>query len=160
MDRYSFSIHRLIASVAVLFFIGFNVFLFSDQSRYHEMTIQNDRGVFKLKVEIAQTFRQMRRGLMHRRRLDVGRGMLFVYDKPHIPSFWMKNTRIPLDMIFIGEDLRIKTIHEKVPPCLETDDCPTYEADQLAQYVLEVPGGYSSLFKIKVGDLVTLPLID
>ncbi len=146
--------------MAVLLFIGFNVFLFSDQVRYRDMFIYNERGTFKVKVEIAKTFREMRMGLMYRYHLEVGKGMLFVYDKPATPSFWMKNTLIPLDMIFIGADRRIKTIHEKVLPCPENTECPQYSPDQEVQYVLEVPGGYSSLFKVKVGDLVELPPLD
>lgn len=144
--------HRIIAVLVVMVFVGINAFLFSDYFRLHKVNLITQRGdVYELKVEIADKMRQRQKGLMFRRRLDVGRGMLFVYSKPVIPNFWMKNTLIPLDMIFIGADLKVKYIHEKVPPC-KTEICQTYSPNALVQYVLEVPGGYSYLFKIKPGD--------
>ncbi|MBN2095834.1 DUF192 domain-containing protein [Candidatus Peregrinibacteria bacterium] len=144
--------HRLIAVLIVTLFVGINAFLFSDYLGFEKIRLVTERGdVYKLKVEIADTFEQRQKGLMYRKHLDVGRGMLFVYIEPVLPSFWMKNMRFPLDIIFIGEDLRVKTIHEKVPPC-ETEPCELYSPSSRIRYVLEVPGGYSSLFKIKPGD--------
>lgn len=144
--------HRIIAVLVVMVFVGVNAFLFSDYFRFHKVSLVTQRGdVYHLKVEIADKMRQRQKGLMFRKRLDVGKGMLFVYSKPVIPHFWMKNTLIPLDMIFISEDLEVKYIHEKVPPC-KTDICPTYSPPVPVRYVLEVPGGYSYLFKIKPGD--------
>ena len=145
-------IHRLIAVLVVMIFVGVNAFLFSDYFRLYDIKLKTDRGEYNLKVELAKTFRQQKKGLMHRKRLEVGQGMLFVYKKPVIPSFWMKNMLIPLDMIFIGEDLSIKYIQEKVPPCLADEVCQTYSPPEPIQYVLEVPGGYSYLFKIHPGD--------
>ncbi len=145
-------LHRLIAVLAVTLFVGINAFLFSDYFGWEKIRLITERGdVLKLRVEIADTAEERREGLMHRRRLEVGRGMLFVYPEPLSPSFWMKNMRFPLDMIFIGEDQRIKTIREKVPPC-QTDPCKIYSSPYPARYVLEVPGGYSYLFKIRPGD--------
>lgn len=145
-------LHRSIAVLVVMVFVGINAFLFSDYFRLHKVSLVTQRGdVYHLKVEIAEKMRQRQKGLMFRKRLDVGKGMLFVYSKPVTPHFWMKNTLIPLDMIFIGDDLEVKYIHEKVPPC-KTEICPTYSPSMQVQYVLEVPGGYSYLFKIKPGD--------
>lgn len=147
-------IHRLIAVLVVMIFVGVNAFLFSDYFRLYDIKLKTDRGEYNLKVELAKTFRQQRKGLMYKKRLKVGQGMLFIYKKPVIPSFWMKNMLIPLDMIFIGEDLSIKYIQEKVSPCLEDEICQTYSPPEPIQYVLEVPGGYSYLFKIHPGDVV------
>ena len=145
-------LHRSIAVLVVMVFVGVNAFLFSDYFRLHKVNLVTQRGdVYHLKVEIAEKMRQRQKGLMFRKRLNVGKGMLFVYSKPVIPHFWMKNTLIPLDMIFIGADLKVKHIHEKVPPC-KTEICPTYSTSMPVQYVLEVPGGYSYLFKIRPGD--------
>ena len=68
----------------------------------------------------------------------------------------MKNTLIPLDMIFIGKDFSIKYIEQKTPPCKEADDsqCPLYSPPVAVQYVLEVPGGYSKLFGVQNGDIL------
>ncbi|MBU1018144.1 DUF192 domain-containing protein [Patescibacteria group bacterium] len=146
--------HRIIATVFVTLFVGINAFLFSDYLGFEKIYLVTERGdTYKIRVEIADTFGQKQKGLMHRRRLEVGRGMLFIYQEPVTPSFWMKNMCFPLDMIFIGKDLRVKTIHEKVLPC-EAEPCELYSPSSPIQYVLEVPGGYSQLFKIKSGDRV------
>ena len=150
-------IHRVLAAVIVLIIVGFNIFLFSDQTRLYDIRLKSTRGNFSLKVELAKTMREKQKGLMFRENLKVGEGMLFVYKKPLIPTFWMKNTLIPLDMIFIGKDLSIKYIEQKAPPCIsEDDECPHYSPPVAIQYILEVPGGYSKLFGIKAGDILEI----
>ncbi len=152
-------LHLLIAVLVVTIFVGVTAFLFSDYFGLYDVQLVTQRGdSYDLKVELAKNFRQKKMGLMYRTRLKVGRGMLFIYNKPHKLNFWMKNTLIPLDIIFLGEDLRIKHISEKTPPCPPDETCPLYSSVYPAQYVLEVPGGYSHLFKIKPGD--RLELID
>jgi len=145
-------IHKIIATLIVMIFVGLNIHLFSDQTQFRNIRLISDRGNFNIKAELATTFRQLRKGLMYREKLDVGEGMLFVFKKPQIPSFWMKNTLIPLDMMFIGEDLIIKYIEQKAPPCLDSEDCKLYTPPVPVKYVLEVPGGYSKLFGIKSGN--------
>lgn len=150
-------LHHYIAVLVVTVFVGINAFLFSDYFFFNDIRLVTQRGdTYDIKVELAETFRQKQRGLMYRKRLEVGKGMLFVYEKPLIPSFWMKNMRFPLDIIFIGNDLIIKHIAEKIPPCLESEVCPTYSPLVPVQYVLEVPGGYTDLFKIQEGDYLEL----
>lgn len=152
-------LHLSIAVLVVTIFVGINAFLFSGYFGFYDVQLVTQRGdSYDLKVELAKTFRQKQTGLMYRRRLEVGRGMLFAYNKPYKLNFWMKNTLIPLDIIFIGEDLRIKHISEKTPPCPSDETCPLYSSVYPVQYVLEVPGGYTHLFKIKEGD--RLELID
>jgi len=151
------NIHRIIAAFAVLIFIGMNIYLFSDQTRYANVRLNTSRGTFNVKAELAETMSEQQRGLMYRQNLKVGEGMLFIFKKPHIVAFWMKNTLIPLDMIFIGEDKVIKYIEQKVPPCKdEGNNCPTYSPPVPAKYVLEVPGGYSKLFGVKKDDTVEI----
>lgn len=146
--------HRYIAVAIVMIFVGFNVFLFSSQRQLYEVRLVTSYGERPLMVELAKTFRQKQKGLMFRKELKVGEGMLFVFNDPLIPRFWMKNTLIPLDMLFIGRDQIIKHIEEKVPPCLPETECATYAPEEPVQYVLELPGGYSHMFKIEVGDLL------
>ncbi len=147
-------IHKVIVSVIVLLFVSINVYLFSDQAEIQDIKIKTKLGTYKIKAEIAETFRQKKFGLMGRRRLEVGQGMLFPYRNPVTPAFWMKNMLIPLDLVFIGEDLVIKHIEEKVPPCLADEECILYRSPVPVQYVLEVPGGYTYLFKINEGDVM------
>ncbi len=86
----------------------------------------------KYSVEIAETQEEKEKGLSNRKELKENEGMLFVYDKPQHLSFWMKDTEIPLDIIFISEDLEVISVHQGKPmseDLIEEDD---------AQYVLEV----------------------
>ena len=107
-------------------------------------------------IEVARTPEEKAKGLMYRTSLPQDQGMLFVYDKPVMLSFWMKNTLIPLDIFFIGSDLKIKTISENTPPCIPETVCPTYSSSEPVQYVLELNGGAAAWQKIRVGDSVII----
>lgn len=150
------NIHRIIASLAAVIFIGFNIYLFSDQTRYADVKLNTWRGSFSVKAELATTMREQQRGLMYRNNLKVGEGMLFIFKRTQEITFWMKNTLIPLDMIFVGEDMEIKYIEEKTPPCEDSENCPLYSSKEPVRYVLEVPGGYSKLFGVKKGDTIEI----
>ncbi len=106
-----------------------------------------------LTVEVAATETARQRGLMFRTHLPADRGMLFVFDTEDFWPFWMKNTRIPLDMIWIGSDKTVAFVLEDVPPC-KADPCPTYTPLRKARYVLEVPAGSVRKWKLSVGQPV------
>jgi uncharacterized membrane protein (UPF0127 family) len=106
-------------------------------------------------VEIAATDRDRARGLMYRRALAPDRGMLFVYPRARMISMWMKNTFIPLDMIFIGASGKIVSVHERAVP----HSLAPISSQKRAVAVLEVVGGLVSRLGIGPGDRVTsLPL--
>ena len=112
---------------------------------------------FVVAVEIAADDEMRAQGLMYRDHIDAGKGMLFVFPQDDVFAFWMKNTRIPLDMIWIDSGKRIVGMRENVPPC-HVPDCPSYGPGVVARYVLEVGGGEAAKHKLKVGD--TLQFID
>ncbi len=114
---------------------------------------------FVVGVEIAADDEMRAQGLMYRDRLDPGRGMLFVFPRDDVFSFWMKNTRIPLDMIWIDANRRVVGIKENVPPC-RVPDCPSYGPGVIARYVLEVGGGEAAKRGLKVGESVQFIDID
>ena len=93
------------------------------------------------KVEIANTNEERSQGLMYREKLEEGHGMLFVFEKVKVYEFWMKNTLIPLDMIWLDEDFDIVDVQTAVPCPVEEENCPTYKPKGVAKYVLEVNGG-------------------
>ena len=103
-------------------------------------------------IEIADDTPEQERGLMFRKSLGPNSGMLFVYDDLAYRSFWMKNTFIPLDMIFLDNDLKIIDIKKDVQPCLQEDPCPSYSSTWPAKYVLEVNAGFTDQNSIQVGD--------
>jgi len=93
----------------------------------------------KISVEVADTPEERGEGLMFREELCEGCGMLFIMEEEIIPRFWMKNTLIPLDMIFISSNLEVVDIL-RAEPC-EEDPCKVYSPKEKALYVLEVNKG-------------------
>ena len=112
-------------------------------------------GVF-VSVELPGTPAEMARGLMHREQLGENDGMLFVFEKDQPQSFWMKNTLIPLDMIFIDSNDKIVDILT-AEPC-EEDPCRSYISKDDARYVLEVNKGFTEKHNIEIGDEVKLSI--
>lgn len=95
----------------------------------------------RIDLELAVTPEEHERGLMYRPHLAPERGMLFLFDKPLVPDFWMKNTLVPLDMVFIGDhDGVVVDIAEKVQPC-RADPCPQYSPRVQCVAVLEIAAG-------------------
>jgi uncharacterized protein len=106
----------------------------------------------KLEVELMRTEPQQERGLMYRKSLADDRGMLFAWDRPSIHTFWMHNTCIPLDMLFIDDQGFIAGIVENAPTLNDDPrsvDCP-------ASYVLEVNAGWSRKHGVKPGQRVEM----
>jgi len=119
------------------------------------LTIATAQGPKLFHVELATTEPQREQGLMYRSTLAADAGMLFVYTYAQPVTFWMKNTIIPLDMIFIGSDGHVVSIHEREVPFSE-EAIPSGED---AQYVLEVNGGTVDRLGIATGDVVTGPAL-
>lgn len=101
-------------------------------------------------VEVARTDETRAHGLMDRERLDAEAGMLFVFDETELHTFWMKNTLIPLDMIFIDDTGRIVGIVPRAEPRTLTPRDPGVPS----RYVLEVNGGWAAAHGVAVGDTV------
>lgn len=105
-------------------------------------------------VEIADTPEERSVGLMHRTKMGPTSGMLFEFEKEARHSFWMKNTKIALDMIFVSKDFEIVDILPATP-CLE-DPCETYEPKEAALYVIEVNRGFAEAKGVKIGQTVSI----
>ena len=107
-------------------------------------------------VEIVDSVEEQTRGLMFRDELDADAGMLFVYAAPEPQSFWMKNTRIPLDIRFFDDAARYLGAQLNVPTC-RGDPCPTYLGPAPARYVLELNAGRAATLGLEIGDALELP---
>lgn len=107
----------------------------------------------RVNVEIADTHEKRSLGLMYRREMPESHGMLFLFPRQEPQSFWMKNTPLPLDIIFIDTSLTIVSIARNTTPYSEK---PLPSAKP-AQFVLEVNGGFCQRHGIAVGDRVELP---
>lgn len=112
---------------------------------------KTSKGPISLTLEVASTPEQRAVGLMNRQNIGQFQGMLFLFPKVKNYEFWMSNTYIPLDMIFVGPDDSIVHIIEKVPP----QSRRPRSANQLVKAVIELPGGTARDSNIRVGDHVT-----
>ena len=106
-------------------------------------------------VEIASTERARERGLMYLKNLATDRGMLFEFAAPGLYQFWMKNTLIPLDMVWLDGDGRIVFIYYSAAPCVD-NYCPDINPKTNANYVLEVNAGEMKRLGAKLGDRATI----
>lgn len=104
-----------------------------------------------LAVEVADTQEERSRGLQNRSSLPEGEGMLFIFPSESIYRFWMKETLISLDMIWLDDQRKIVGIATDVPPC-QQDPCPQYGPEQMSLYVLEANAGYADRLGLKIGD--------
>jgi uncharacterized protein len=102
------------------------------------------------RVELAVTPEEQAKGLMYRERLPQDSGMLFIFPKDEMRNFWMRNTLIPLDMIFVSSGLRVVSVHDFAIPKDETEISSRYGA----KYVIEVNGGQAAACRIKAGTKV------
>jgi uncharacterized membrane protein (UPF0127 family) len=91
-------------------------------------------------LELALTPEEIQTGLMFRPTLAAGRGMLFLFDQERVPSFWMKNTLIPLDLVFLDSSGRVVDVIAGAVPC-RADPCPQYVPEAPARAVLEIAAG-------------------
>lgn len=137
----------------IIYFVGFR----ADSNVL--LIYTHDQGVHKIEVEIARTDEEKRKGLMGRSELPDGMGMLFLYEKDSNPVMWMKDMLIPIDIVFIGDDLKINYIEMSAEPCIGKIDrqCNRYGSAIPSTYVLELPAGFSERHGIDWGDQVTLP---
>jgi uncharacterized protein len=110
--------------------------------------------IARFTVEIAETPETWERGLMERASLDPNAGMLFIFPDISPRAFWMMNTLIPLDMLFIDATRRVINIQENALPCAAPRRCPTYNSTAPAKYVLEIPGGRARALGLQAGDQV------
>lgn len=119
------------------------------------LVLHTTKGDFAFTVEIADDGAERAQGLMFRDHLAADAGMLFDYHEEQLTSFWMQNTLIPLDMIFIGADGIVKHIHVNARP-LDTTSIPSRFP---VRFVLEIPGGRSTEIGLAVGDRVEHPRV-
>lgn len=102
-----------------------------------------------VKVEVADSAKERTKGLMNRESLDKGTGMLFVFPEPQMLSFWMKNTKIPLEILFFDPSGSFVNVYT-MKPCAQ-DPCEAYTSEALSQYALEVSPGFREENGIGVG---------
>ena len=119
-----------------------------------ELTIVSARGSHRFTVEVAETPAQMEQGLMFRTSLASDAGMLFVYPQPTVATMWMRNTLIPLDMLFVDAQGRIVNIGQRAVP----QSLDVISAAAPVRAVIELNGGTAARLGIEPGDQVLHPV--
>lgn len=143
---------RLLRATAFLLLLCLGT-LRAEEMKTDQLTIETAGGRHVFQVELAVSREQQEQGLMFRRSLAADAGMLFLYPSPRIIAMWMKNTVLPLDMIFIRPDGTILRIAERTVP----QSLSIIDSEDQALAVLEVNGGTASRLGIKPGDRIRHP---
>lgn len=152
MKKILIAYGALVVVVILLAFFKFNgTTFFSGLGSGSSVEIQNQ----KFSVEVAKDDNSRQIGLSGRNSLDQNKGMVFLFDKKGKYSFWMKNTLIPLDIIFIDEDKIVHIAKNAKPEKDIVGTLPIYTTPYEADKVLEINGGLSDKYKFKNGDTVT-----
>lgn len=107
-------------------------------------------------VEVADNPESRERGLMFRKEMPADAGMLFIHDEADVIAYWMKNTYIPLDILYFDGDKRLVSAQLDVPACGEQTRCPSYPSAGPAKYVLELNAGQSRDLGLKAGDILKI----
>jgi hypothetical protein len=102
-------------------------------------------------IELAEDDASRAHGLMDRTQMAADHGMLFVFEDDAPRAFWMKNTKIALDMLFFDAERRLVSVQHDVPPC-RFDPCPAYSSGAPARYVLELNAGQARRLGLAPGD--------
>ena len=111
-----------------------------------------------IQLEVAETQQQQAMGFMFRSEIPTDRGMLFSFGPPRRVSFWMKNVRVPLDMVFL-RDGKVVAIAADVPPCT-ADPCSTYGPPEMVDSVIELRGGRAAELGLQAGDEIAVEFLE
>ncbi|MDF1498154.1 MAG: DUF192 domain-containing protein [Patescibacteria group bacterium] len=154
-----FKTNKILILVTLFFIVLFFLYL-ENQSSVDEL--ENEDINFQVcirencfNIEIADDPKKRKIGLMNRNYLGPETGMLFIFEKMGVYKFWMKNTLIPLDMIWVDSDKKIIYIEKNTQPC-KVEKCELFGPNEKAKYVLEINGGLAEKNGIKVGDEIEL----
>lgn len=144
---------KIVFSIALITIILITVFLVLPSSVREKGTVcfRSDC----INVEIAKAKDAQEKGLMNRTGLDENAGMLFVFDHAGLHPFWMKNTLIPLDIIWLDQNGKVVYIEMNAQPC-ETAPCKLYTPPIHASTILEVNAWYAKHHNIAIGDVATI----
>jgi len=150
--------YKYLIIICILFFVQLLFYPYKKYSKNTQVTINNKN----INVEVALSPYKKTLGLMFRKKLDKNTGMLFIFEQEAKHTFWMANTYIPLDIIWINKDKKVVYIHENTPSCDQNgfikSSCTTYSPIDKALYVLEVNAGYTKENNINIGDTVVFDI--
>ncbi len=127
-----------------------NTLGFKKEGEVHFLKANSNQTLTKIDVEIANTSKERNQGLMYRDEMPDSMGMLFIFDNSRVRSFWMKNTPVALDILFVNEEKEIVRIYPNTQPYSEDP----LNSERPTQYVIEVKAGYCDKYQILEGHRV------
>jgi len=143
---------RILGTLLLFFTLNAGIASCSPQQQTAVLVIERENAVpVEITVELARTDEERAKGLMFRKTLPDGQGMIFIFDRDQQLSFWMKNTLIPLSIAFIASDGRIVEIKDMQP-----NDLTSIKSSRSVRYALEVPQGWFGRVNVKAGDIVKI----
>ncbi|MCG2690061.1 DUF192 domain-containing protein [Candidatus Parcubacteria bacterium] len=149
----------IISLIATALLTVFGFFLLrQDKLPPVQITFLNEGNVaVEISAEIAKTKQELAKGLSRRKEIPENQGMLFLFEEEQFLAFWMKDTLIPLDLIFLNKDKQIVKIVKSAQPC-EGENCPSYFSDFESQYVIETKSGFCDKYQINEASAVDFSL--
>jgi uncharacterized membrane protein (UPF0127 family) len=159
---FAIAVIGIIVGIGIFGILYFNetsqeVAEFDENTKHSKVYIYTTNSEIMVNVDVADTSQKQSQGLMFRENMKWNHGMLFIFDNETILSFWMKDTLIPLDMIFVDKTFRIINIVDNALPCT-IEPCPGYSSEKPVKYVLEVNAGFVETNDIEVGDFISMNL--
>lgn len=145
----------VLISATIVFAISVFTIVFLRYQHQRELIRKVTINSITFNVKIARSAEERAAGLMNVESMPNNEGMFFVYDSEGYRTFWMKDTLIPLDLIFIDDAKRIVDIIPNVQPC-EKDPCEMFRSPKGAKYVFEINGGLSKIYGLKIADSVEI----
>ena len=155
MSRFAHGIAPVLRRAAIAIAIASVALPLAACSDEGTLVLHTSTGDYSFNVDVADTNESRQKGLMFVQELADDAGMLFDFQQEREVSFWMRNTFIPLDMIFVGADGVVKTIHVNARP----HDVTSISSQVPVQFVLEIPGGRSVEIGLKPGDTMDHALV-
>lgn len=143
---------KFIILIAIIVGIYFLVVNYWPKGGNKNIVFNTASGAYTYEVEVSDNRDARMKGLMERETLDDNKGMLFIFEDERIPAFWMKNMKIPLDIVFMDKDYKVVDYYENVPACT-ADPCPHYLPSVNSKYVAELVAGTIEKIELKRGDL-------
>jgi len=114
----------------------------------------------KLVADIAENSTQRSKGLSVKDTLNENEGMLFVFSAEREHSFWMKNMKFPIDIIWLDDDQEVVHVEHSLEPCIPDSFCPTYKPDRNSLYVLETVAGFAQKYNVTDNTYVDFQLVE
>ena len=114
---------------------------------------------FEILADVAITAEDQIKGLSIRDQMNENEGMLFAYDEPSRQSFWMKDMKFPIDIIWLNETGSVVHVEENLRPCVPSLDCPSFSPNENAQYVLETVAGFAQKHHLMIGTDIDFSIV-